>query len=85
MVGCVHDCGNIKKDTFLGGLHWVCVAVLRVSLVVSSRAYSLGVVCRLLIAVASLVAGAQALGPVGVCSCGSWALEHKVSSCGTQA
>ena len=74
-----------KKILFFFWLYWVCVATLRVSLVASSRANSLGVVCRLLIAVASLVAGALALGPMGFCSCGSQALEHKVSSCGTQA
>ena len=55
------------------------------SLVTASGGYSLIVVHGLLIAVASLVAGALALGPVGFRSCGSQALEHKVSSCGTQA
>ena len=35
--------------------------------------------------VASLVAGAQALGGAGFSSCGSWALEYKLNSCGTCA
>ena len=29
--------------------------------------------------------GAQALGRVGFSSCGSWALEHRLCSCGTRA
>ena len=55
MVGCVHDCGNIKKDTFLGGLHWVFVAAGGFSLVAEDKGYSLVVVCGLLIVVVSLV------------------------------
>ena len=46
----------------------------------------------LLIAVASLCYGAQALGVQasvvvarGLSSCGSWALERRLSSCGAQA
>ena len=49
-------------------------------------------VCRLLIVVASLVCGAQALGTrasvvaaCGLSSCGSWALERRFSSCGARA
>ena len=47
---------------------------------------------RLLIAVASLCCGAQALGArasvvvaCGLSSCGSWALERRLSSCGARA
>ena len=29
--------------------------------------------------------GAGALGRVGFCGCGSWALEHRLNSCGAQA
>ena len=50
------------------------------------------VVCRLLIAVASLCSGAQAPGAwaavvvaCGLSSCGSWALERRLSSCGPRA
>ena len=46
-------------------------------------------VCGLLIVVASLCCGARALGMQasvavarGLSSCGSWALEHRLSSCG---
>ena len=49
-------------------------------------------VCGLLIVVASLVAGARALGAQasvvvarGLSSCGSRALESRLSSCGTRA
>ena len=65
------------------GLH--CCAGL--SLVTASR-----VVRGLLIVVASLCCGAQAIGEWasvvvahGLNSCGSWALEHRLSSCGAQA
>ena len=57
-----------------------------------SGVYSLVVVCRLLIAVASLVAehglwGAQAsvVQASGLSSCGSRALEHRLSGCGPRA
>ena len=50
------------------------------------------VVCGLLTAVASLCSGAQAPGTRaavvvarGLSSCGLWALEHRLSSCGTRA
>ena len=50
------------------------------------------VVCRLLIVVASLVTEhrlqvhrLQQLWHVGFNSCGSWALEHRLSSCGARA
>ena len=59
------------------------------SLVVASEGYSLAEVCRLLIAIASLVAehrlsGARAT-VVGACrlsSCAFWALKHRLNSCG---
>ena len=61
-------------------------------LVAASRGYSLVVVCRLLIAVASLVAEhrlqsarASVVAAFGFSSCSSWAVEHRLSSCGTQA
>ena len=60
--------------------------------VAASRGYSLVAVPGLLIALASLVAehrlqGMQAPGVVaqGLSSRGSWALEHRLSSCGAQA
>ena len=46
--------------------------------------YSLAVVHCVLIAVASH-RRAQALGHMGFCSCGCWALEHRLDSCGTRA
>ena len=62
---------------------------MRVSLVVVSRGYAL-VVHRLLIALASLVAEhglkgmwASVIVAHGLSSCGSQALGHRLSSCGT--
>ena len=62
------------------------------SVVVESEGYSLVVVQRLSIAVASLVAqpwlqGAQAsvVVALGLRSCGSQALEHRFTSCGARA
>ena len=43
------------------------------------------VVHRSLIAVASLCCGARALGRTGFSSCGLWALERRLSSCGAWA
>ena len=45
----------------------------RLSLVAASRGYYLIVVHRLLIAAASLIAKAWALGHVGFSGCGTWA------------
>ena len=61
------------------------------SLVAESGGQSLVAVCRLLITVASLVEhGLQdmwvsVVSACGLRSCGSRALEHKPSSCGTRA
>ena len=62
------------------------------SLVVASGSHSPAMVLRLPLAVASLVAKHWLLGtraPVvetpGLSSCGSWALEHRLNICGTQA
>ena len=73
-------------------LCWVIIAAWAFSLVVASGGYPIVVVCGLLIEVASLVAehglqGAQASLVVshGLSSCDSWALEHRLSSGGTQA
>ena len=72
------------KLFFFFWLCWVFVAVCRLSLVVVSRGYSslwsAGFSLRwlpLLWSVSSRHAGFS--------SCGSWALEHRLSSCGTQA
>ena len=71
-------------------LFWVFVAAHELSLVAASGGLLFVVVHRLLIAVASR--GARALGAGvsvvvarGLSSCGSRALEHRLSSCGTQA
>ena len=71
---------------------FICVCAGGFSLVVASEGYSLAEVCRLLIAIASLVAehrlsGARATVVVlrGLSSCGSQALEHNLGSCGAQA
>ena len=53
------------------------------SLVVVSRGYSVSG-CGLLTAVASRCR-AQALEYAGFSSCSSWALEHRLSNCGTGA
>ena len=52
------------------------------SLVAGSRGYSLVAVHGLLIAVASPVGRSWALGSLGFSSCGSWALEYRLNSCG---
>ena len=62
-------------------LCWVFVAAQGLCLVAASGGYSPAAACRLLILVASPVAE-QSLGFSG---CGSWALEHSLSSCGTWA
>ena len=61
-------------------------------LIVVSRGCSPVSVCRLLIAVASLVAergllgsGLQKLRPMGSHGCGSRAPEHRLNNCGAQA
>ena len=46
------------------------------------RGFSPVVVCRLLLVVASLIVEHGALGHLGVSSCGPWALEHRLNSCG---
>ena len=53
------------------------------SLVAESGGYSLFAICRLLIAVASLVE--PGLSGTGLSSCGSQALEHRLDNCGTRA
>ena len=50
------------------------------TLLVVSRGYSLVAACGLFIAAAPLVAEH---GHMGFSSCGSWALEHRLNSCGT--
>ena len=54
--------------------------------------FSVVVVCRLLTVMASLVAEdrllgvwASVVGACGLSSCGSWVLELRLNSCGTQA
>ena len=71
------------------------VAVCRLLTVVASlaaepracavRVLSLVVVCRLLTVVVSLVAEPRACNSSRLSSCSSWALEHRLSSCGTRA
>ena len=56
-----------------------------VSLVTENGDYSLAMVYRLLIMVASLIARVQALGHVGLSTYRSQALEHRLNSCGSQA
>ena len=57
------------------------------SLVTASRGYSLVVAGGLLLAVASLVESQVCthLTCAGFASCGSWALKHRLSSCGAWA
>ena len=67
------------------------VAARAVPLVEESGGSFLVVVHELLMAVASPVAepglqgaGDSVVGACGLSSCGSWALEHRLTSCGTQ-
>ena len=60
------------------------------SLAVVSRGGSVVAMHGLLIALVSLVVGtgdvqASAAGALGLSSCGSWAVEHRLSNCGAQA
>ena len=66
-------------------LHWVFVAVCRLSLLVASGGLLFVVVRRLLIVVASLVAEHTGSRCVGFSGCGSRALERRLSSCGIRA
>ena len=61
-------------------LCWIFVATHRLSLVVASRGYSLVVVCRLLIAVASVAEhGLQTSGLPSLWHLGSVVVEHRPS------
>ena len=54
------------------------------SLVVESRGYSLVAILRLLMAMDSPLVTEHGLSRhMGFSSCSSWALEHRLSSCGT--
>ena len=55
------------------------------SLVAESGGCSLVWVLELLTAVASLCFGARALGCTGFSRCGSWAIQHRLKSCGSQS
>ena len=55
------------------------------SLVAASGGYSPVAVCRLLVAVASLVVEHRLDGQAGFSSCGSQALKHRLNSCGIGA
>ena len=55
------------------------------SLVAESGGCSLVWVLELLTAVASLCFGARALGCTGFSRCGSWAIQHRLNSCGSQS
>ena len=66
-------------------LCWVFVANAGFSLVEVSRGYSLTVVHRLLIVVASFVVEHRLYRAKGLRSCGSQVLEHSLSGCGAQA
>ena len=85
----MHKGFHLKKIIYF----WLCGSslLLGLSLVVLSGGYCLVVLHGLLIAVASLVEhGLQGLwAPVlvaqGLCSCGSGALEHRLSNCGAWA
>ena len=72
-------------------LHWVFIAARGLSLVVASGGYSslwcTGFSLQWLLLLGARVLGAWASVVVacGLSSCGSWALERRLSSCGTQA
>ena len=69
---------------FIYWLHWVFVAACGLSLVAMSRSYSLlwfaGFSLQWLPLLWSMDSRHS-----GFSSCGSWALEHRLSSCGAQA
>ena len=75
---------KINLFIYLFWLCWVFVAARGLSLVVVSGGYSLlqcaGFSLRWLLLLWSM--GSRR---VGFSSCGSWALEHRLSSCGTRA
>ena len=75
---------KINLFNYLFWLCWVFVAARGLSLVVVSGGYSLlqcaGFSLRWLLLLWSM--GSRR---VGFSSCGSWALEHRLSSCGTRA
>ena len=88
-VGRIEVCA-FKKTMYLPLAVLGLCAVCGFSLVASSGGCS-EVVCRRLIATASLVVeqgplGARPSGAAacGLSSCGSWALEHRLSSCGAR-
>ena len=68
-------------------LCWVFVAVRALSLAVAGGGYSLGVVCRLLSLQSAGSRAPQAciVAARELSGCGSWAPEHKLTSCDTQA
>ena len=63
---------TFKKILFIC-LRWVCIAARRLSLVAVSWGYS------------SLLLWSTGSRRAGFSSCGSWALEHRLSSCGLVA
>ena len=65
-------------------LRWVFVAARGLFSGCGEQGLLFVVVCRLLIVMAPL-AGSTGSRRVGFRSCGSWALEHRVSSCGARA
>ena len=71
---------------------WLCWIFVAAWAFCSCGVYFLVVVCRFLIAMASTIvehrlSGTQVSIVVlhGLSSCGSWALKHRLSSCGAQA
>ena len=73
-------------------LCWVFIAACRLSLVAARSGYSLVVVHEPLIAAASLIVEhrlqrmqASVAAVCGLCSCGSWVLEHRLNCCGAWA
>ena len=81
-----------KLINFYFWLHWVFIAARGLSLVAASRGYSslwrAGFSLRwllLLQSMSSLGAGASVVVAHGLSSCGSRALERRLSSCGAQA
>ena len=86
--------GNHKSDLFFiiflkfilfiyFWLHWVFVAARGLSLVAASGGYS-SLQCVGFSLWWLLLLRSSGFRPVGFSSCGSWALEHRLSSCGAQ-
>ena len=89
MLLCIHGLivHVFKSNIICLWLCWVLISVWAFLQLWRPRAALVVVMLRLLIVVASHVVEHRLMGSwaYGLRSCGSWALEHKLSSCGARA